>query len=270
MRGSWLQVVDSVLRPARPHLDRCVAEGERHLAARRVVGDERTRALRDCENRIEMVRAAVFAAGDGVITMTMTDLEREWRKLARLDNDRGLMDLWSSIAPERWLDQKRWRDADDPADVAIALAADVDGVEAAESAVAALRTALSPWHTLGARVRWQMLAAESFGDPADVSGLTPAASQTLFAGPLLVAMRDDLFEHARAFESEVREAMLHRHPDHPLLARDVGHAALLDCMWNAADLGPSPVLPLCDLWKTGYVISGIDETGVTLGIPAIV
>jgi hypothetical protein len=32
---------------------------------------------------------------------------------------------------------------------------------------------------------------------------------------------------------------------------------------------PNPVSPLCELWKTGYVIAAIDASGVTLEIPRL-
>jgi hypothetical protein len=149
VRDSWLKLVDSVLRPARPHLARCLLERERHLAARRLFAEERAGAITKCEARIESERAQVLAANDGVIRSRMTDLEREWRTLSRSDPEDGLMDLWARIAPVSWIDRKPWRDCA-PAerlDVAIALAADVDGVEVAESAVGSLRVALAAWGT---------------------------------------------------------------------------------------------------------------------------
>ena len=44
---------------------------------------ERARALADIERRINEARATVFANDDGVVTKLMTDLEREWRTVAR-------------------------------------------------------------------------------------------------------------------------------------------------------------------------------------------
>jgi hypothetical protein len=39
-------------------------------------------ALADCERRINEARAAIFAKDDGVVTKTMTELEREWLTLS--------------------------------------------------------------------------------------------------------------------------------------------------------------------------------------------
>jgi ribosomal protein L10 len=44
---------------------------------------ERALALAAIERRINEARAVVFANDDGVVTKSMTDLEREWRELAR-------------------------------------------------------------------------------------------------------------------------------------------------------------------------------------------
>ena len=85
MRDSWLGLVDAMFCPERPHLERCLRERDHHLAARRLVDEERARAIARCEARIEEARADVFAANDGVVTARMTDLEREWRMLARGD-----------------------------------------------------------------------------------------------------------------------------------------------------------------------------------------
>ena len=263
MRGSWQKVVDSLLRPARPELARCLAERESHRAARRPIADERARAMRDCERRIELARAAVFAANDGVISAGMTDLEREWRKLSRPDLDGSVMDLWARVAPPAWIDRKRFRDSDaeDRFDAAIALAADVDGVLVAESAIEALRVVLAAWGTpIGARIIFRM------------SGHDSEHNRALLEAPLRVAREaaahDDL---ARRFEREVHDATLARFPERPLLARDVAHAAFVDCLFHAAELGerPHPVVPLIDLWMTGYVISSVDAAGVTLEVPQL-
>jgi len=156
--GTWLPVLDRVLRPARPDAERCVREGERHREARRIIEGARAASLAECAGRIERARAAVFAANDGTVPRLMTDLEREWLTLARTDPDGVLMDLWARIAPRSWHDHKRWRGSDAAAqlDAAIALASDVPGVEAAESAMGALRSSLGAWGTrIGARVRWR-------------------------------------------------------------------------------------------------------------------
>src|SRR6187549_1515597 len=109
MRDAWLHLLDSVLRPGRPRLERCLRERERHLEAQRAVAEDRARAIARCEARIETARARVFANNDGIVTSWMTELEREWRRLARRDPERGLMDLWARVAPPAWIDRKRWR-----------------------------------------------------------------------------------------------------------------------------------------------------------------
>jgi hypothetical protein len=45
--------------------------------------EQRTRAMADCERRINEARAIVLTRNDGVVTAQMTDLEREWLTLAR-------------------------------------------------------------------------------------------------------------------------------------------------------------------------------------------
>jgi hypothetical protein len=227
MRSSWQKVVDAVLRPARPHLARCLAERERQLAARRAAAEERERAIADCERRIESCRAAVFAANDGIVPALMTDLEREWRRLSRPDIDGEPMDLWARIAPSSWMDRKRWQDTEAARklDAAIALAADVDGVEAAEAAVGSLRTALAAWGTpVGPRVRWRLLEQD----------LEHAGA--LYAEPLRAAREEasrrgaeaGVLERAERLRDEVHAAALARFPERPLLARDVAHAAFVD------------------------------------------
>jgi len=261
MRSSWQTVIDSLLRPARPHLERCLAEGEKHRAARRLVSEQRARALRDCELRIERARAAIFAANDGVVGASMTDLEREWRRRSRIDAESGWMDLWARIAPPSWIDEKRWRDTEGEhrLDAAIALASDVDGVEAAESAIDSLRVALAPWGThIGPRVRFRLLEQDSEHCVA------------LFAEPLRAALRlahPVIVDRAHRFEREVHEAALHRFDDRPLLARDLAHAAFVDYFCRFAQ--PNPVSAMCALWRTGYVVATIDAAGVTLEIPML-
>jgi len=106
----------------------------------------------------------VFAENDGIVTRRMTDLEREWRRLSRSDPDGRLMDLWTRVAPVSWVDRKRWRDSEPAAqlDATIALAADVEGVETAESAIGALRVALAAWGIpIGFRMRWRSFEHDS-------------------------------------------------------------------------------------------------------------
>jgi hypothetical protein len=250
MIGSWQRVVESLLRPTRPRLEQCLAEREALRPSRVAFAEERARAIRDCERRIEQERAAVFAANDGVISLAMTNLEREWRKLTRLDPDAGLMELWARIAPAAWIDRKRWRDTE-PAlrmDAAIALAADPNGVEAAETAIASLRAALAPRGiAIGPHVRWRAGAHDAEHNTA-----------------LLGAVVDVQPEYAARFKREVHDAVLSRLPERPLLARDVAHAAFVE---SVSREHPSPVQHLRELWMTGYVISAVDEAGVTLELP---
>jgi len=267
MRDSWLTLVDRVLRPSRPHIERCVRERDHHLAARRAIAEERARKIADCERRIESARAEVFAANDGVVSSRMTALEREWRTLSRPDPDAGLMDLWARIAPASWIDRKRWHDSDPAArlDAAIALAADASGVETAESAIDALRLALAPWGTpLGSQIRWRAfdrdreIVVPLLADPAR------AACEAVTSPAVL--------ERARLLECDVREAAQARFPERPSLVRDIAHAAFVDCVWHAAPRQApfagrlNPVAPLRDLWKTGYVLSAIDVSSVTIEI----
>ena len=268
MRDSWLKLVDAVLRPSRPHLDRCAGERERHLAARRVVAEGRTRALANCQTRIESIRAEVFAANDGVVTLRMTDLEREWRSLSRLDPDGGLMDLWARVAPVSWIDRKRWRDSDPDAqlDAAIALAADVEGVEAAESAIDSLRVACAAWGTpIGPRIRWRSFDHDFERTAELLAGPLGAACEALTAR----GVGSVVLERADLLEKEVHEAARVRFPERTALARGLAHAAFVDCVVRAASLAgrPNPVTSLCALWNAGYVLAAIDATGVTIEIP---
>jgi hypothetical protein len=268
MRESWLKLVDGVLCPARPRLEPCVAERERYLAVRRVAADQRARAVADCVARIEAARAEVFAARDGVVSVRMTALEREWRTLSRSDEDGALMDLWARIAPSSWIDRKRWRDAD-PArrvDAAVALASDVDGVEGAETAIRALRRALAPWNTsVACRIRWRPLAG-------DFEGTAELLGPPLRAAREALSVRDGArlaLEGARKIERAVERAARARFPERAVLARALAHAAYVDVVWRAASFTPeaNPVTPLRQLWQSGYVLSSLDARDVTLELP---
>ena len=269
MGDSWLELVDSVLRPSRPQLSRCVREREPCLAARKLLAEARTKKLAMCEARIEGARAAVFAADDGVVTTRMTDLEREWRLLSRMDPDAGLMDLWAGIAPASWLDRKRWRDspAGERLDAALALAADPEGVEAAEAAVASLRVALAAWgRPLGARIRWRFFER-------DADCVAELLAEPLRAALEVVAARhgaEVVVERGRRLEHEVHEAARARLPERAGLTRVLAHAAFVEHMWRAASLDrPNPVTPLRALWKTGYVIASTTDSDVTLELPPL-
>lgn len=226
--------------------------------------------IASCERRIESARAAVFAADDGVVTSRMTDLEREWRMLSRPDPDAGLMDLWARIAPPAWIDRKLWRDADHAArlDAAVALAADPDGVQAAESAIGSLRFALAAWGApIGARVRWRPFERDAPIVTELLAAPRRVASQAVSArefGPVAL-------ERALDLERDIHEAACARFPERPGLARDLAHAAFVDFVWRAASFRdmPNPTSPLVELWSAGYVLSAFDTSGATLEIPPL-
>ena len=270
MRDAWLKLVGDVLRPARPRLEACETERQRHLEAQHAVAERRARAVARCIAEIEAARAEVFAAKDGVVTSRMTALEREWRMLSRVDRDGELMDLWARVAPASWLDRKRWRDSASAAqlDACIALASDVEGVEAAEAAVVALRTALAAsGTTVPERVRWR-------GFERDFEGTAELLEEPLRAALAALSAREHAsvaLERARALEEIVHEAARRRFPERASLARALGHAAFLDFVWHAASLDArtNPVTPLRDLWAAGYVLSAIDEHAVTVELPGL-
>jgi hypothetical protein len=270
MRDPWQVLVDSVLRPARPQLARCLFERERHVAARAPLDEARARAVAACVAQIESARAQVFAADDGVVGARMTALEREWRRLTRRDPDAGLMDLWARVAPASWIDHKRWRDSDpaDRLDAAIALAADVDGVLAAEAAIDELRAALAPWGTpIGATVRWRV-------GERDAEVARELLARPVAAAHEAVAARDSgpvVLERARDLERAVHASASARLPERAGFARDLAHAAFADYVWRASgrDSAANPVTPLTKLWKTGYVLASADASGATLVIPPL-
>jgi hypothetical protein len=269
MQQSWLELVESVLRPSRPHLSRCELGREPCLAARKLLGEARTKRLAMCEARIESARAAVFMADDGVVSARMTDLEREWRALARPEPDAGLMDLWASIAPPSWIDRKRWRASapGDRLDAAIVLASDPEGIEAAEAAARSLRAALRPWGgAVGMRIHWRFFEE-------DAECVAALLAEPLRAALEAISARDSgavVLERGRRVEREVLAAASARHPEHAGLARDVAHAAFVEHVWRAASLPdhlPDPVAPLRALWKTGYVLASVTDVDVELRLP---
>jgi hypothetical protein len=270
MRDSWLNLVGRLFLPARARLETCLEAQEAYAEAHRLAAERRARAVSDCVAQIEAARAAVFAANDGIVTSKMTDLERQWRWLSRTDPEAALMDVWARIAPAAWVDQKRWRDVE-PAtrlDAAIALASDADGVEAAEAAVRALRTALAPWgRTIGARIRWRWFDADFEGTDELYENALDAATEAHAASPRAAGA----LERAREIGCEARELVLARLPDRQMLAAAVAHAAFIDALWHCAALRDrtNPVAPLIDLWGSGYVLSTVDAEGVTLAIPPL-
>lgn len=260
----WFQLVDTVLRPARPHLARCLDAREAHVAARRDASERTGQAIKECERQIVALREVVFAANDGFVGARMTDLERTWRRLSRVDPDAGLMELWARIAPAPWLDQKRWRGSPPEAqlEAAVLLAADVDGVEAAEAAVRSLRA--------GSKIAWS-LHPDGAAKDADYTDLLLAEPE---GAPVPPDLHPAIVERARRVEAEVREAVQRRFADRACLAHGIGRAAFADHVWhavhasrNASERPANPAAALFALWKTGYVIASIEPSCITLEIP---
>ena len=190
--------------------------------------------------------------------------------LSRSDPDGGLMDLWARVAPVSWIDRKPWRDSEPAARVgaAIALAADFEGVEAAESAIASLGVALAGWGTpVGSRIRWRPFERDSEAIGPWLAEPLRAACDALSAR----GVESVVVERAQHLERDVHEAASARFPDRVLLARDLARAAFVDCVIRAAppSARPNPVTSLRELWKAGYVLSAIDASGVTVEIPAL-
>ncbi|MCA9589792.1 MAG: hypothetical protein KC657_31025 [Myxococcales bacterium] len=266
MRDLWLQVIDRVLRPARPDLERCVREGERHRQQRRAADEARAREVSGCEARIVSLREQVFSANDGVVTSRMTALEREWRALSRRDPDAGLMDLWQRIAPAAWIDRKLWRDSapDDRLDAAVALAADRAGVEDAERAAETLSASLAAWGTcVGRRVRWRLGSTDFEGTAAMLTDVVTASTEALAA----VGAEAHVHRRAEQLERTVHEAARERLPQRGALAKAIAHAAYVDQLCRVAPIGrPNPVTPLRDLWSAGYALAAADAAGVTLAV----
>ncbi len=285
MLDSWLDTANSVLRPARPNLDRYVREAEAHVIARRAIAQRRAEAKADCERRIESARTLVFAANDGVVTSLMTELEREWRWLARRDPDEGLMDFWARIAPKAWIDRKLWRagSADTCLDLAIALAADAAGVMDAECAAHALREALAPWGiVIGARLRWCTLEDKCADARELTAGLLAVPVRAITDALEENDARLVVLERAKRLARDVEDAASTRLPETAeTFAGALGRAASADFFWGAAiDLrlpvlcagSPwnahlNPVSALRDLWRTGYTLSAWEASGMTLGVP---
>ncbi len=269
MRDPWPEILDCVLRPARPHLARCLIERDRHVSVRRRLADDRARAVAACEHRIHVARAAVFAANDGVVGSHMTDLEREWRTLARPDPEAGLMDLWARLVPTSSIDRKRWRAGPTAGwlDAAIGFAADLENVESAERAVDALREALAVYGTaVGTRVRWRPLGTDVGCAVALLANALDAARD---ACP--PRHRAAILDRAHELEHRVRDAALARWPDRPRLALDLAHAASVDAVCHAASIDGSanPVTALRSLWKTGYLLAEVNASEVVLEFPAL-
>jgi hypothetical protein len=261
---AWLEILERVLRPARPCLQQCLGAEAAHLTSLKQRAGVTLRAMASCERRIDDARAEVLGADDGVVTRRMTELEREWRRLSSPDLDGGLTDLWAKVAPPSWVDRKRFRDAGQGAKLAalVALASDPEGVEAAERAVVALRTTLAPHGlSLGQRIVWRPLAQDRECFAPVLSARVRFARE---ACPRKIEAR--IMERAEEAAGELERAVLDRHPDRPLLAADLAAAFRLDFVWRAASLSESenPVAPLRALYRTGYVPGAMDSASVAL------
>jgi hypothetical protein len=269
MFDAWLQVLDRVLAPERPALARCFVERSRHLENRSESGASRRSALLRCEHRINEVRRDVFAADDGVVDARMTDLERQWRVLARADPEAGLMELWSRLVGPASIDRKRWRDETPGAwpDALVALASDEANVLAAEAALATLRGILARQGVVvPERVRFRFGRHDG---PTARALLREAGRLSYERCPS--DYRTVALERATELELCVQTSALSRFPDRPELACDLGYAAFVDCAWRAAGLEAreNPVAPLIALWKTGYVIATLEDSAIILEIPAL-
>jgi hypothetical protein len=169
------------------------------------------------------------------------------------------------------MDRKRWRDSEPAArvDAATALASDVDGVEAAERAVESLRAALTALGAapFGARVVWRSFDRDAALVPDLLAEPLRRALAAVSASDALPVV----LERAQRLEVDVQTAASARFPERPLLARDLARAAFVDYVWRAAAFSdlPDPVMPLRDLWKTGYGLSAVDAAGVTLELPPL-
>jgi hypothetical protein len=269
MQDSWLALLDHVLCPARPDLERCLDERARHVALRCARQAERSRAVALCVERIDAARRAVFAADDGVVGARMTELEREWRRLSHADPEAGLMDLWVRLVSPASTDRKRWRDsaATDRLEALVALAADEANVIAAEAAVARFGELSARYGvTVGRRVRWCFGAGQG---RALLDSLAPALR---FATQKCAEReRAAILERAEREQRRIGEAAGERFSDHPILAEELGLAAHVDFVWRAARLDDSqnPVAPLRSLWKTGYAVFALDGASLTLEIPPL-
>jgi hypothetical protein len=269
MQGSWLGLLDRVLRPARPDLERCLNERARHVALRCSRQAERTRALALCVEQIDEARRVVFEADDGVVGAHMTALEREWRRLSREDPEGGLMDLWAGLVTPASIDLKRWRGAgaSDELEALVALAADEANVILAEAALAQFAERLSQHGVvIGKRIRWR------FG-----AGQQRTLLETLVVLAKVAAEKCGERERAAILagsereQESVRAAGEERFLGRPLLVEELAQAAQVDFLWRSARLGDSqnPVSPLLSLWGAGYAIYELDAREVTLEIPPL-
>jgi len=287
MDASWNELLGAVLRPARPLLMQCRARAAAHEHRERRRAEHREQALAACRTRIELARAVVFSAGDGVVNGQMTALEREWRALARAERsfEERTASLWHAVAPRRWTGRLRTLEPAGDAEAALALASDPEGVERAESCGLRLAAALSAWglDVRAAAVRWRITPEPTLDARAEALLDGPLRALTAAVAPTYGA--EALVARAHRLEREVLDAATGSPvlSTRPALAADLALAARVDFTWRACvaearrvpaghpNAGrafhelESPAAALLELWQTGYVLSALDGAGVTLG-----
>jgi hypothetical protein len=262
----WDRIFACVLRPARPERARCLRALEEHVAASEAFAVSKRRALADIEARIQTTRDAVVASGTGVVPASMTELERAWLTASRTSSGADDLErLWVSVAPPRWRDAPR-RVAS--AEAIVTLASDPDGVEEAERLARVVSKALAPWGVdIGPSVKWCVAHEVMYA----------VRAEKLFAAPL--AALGDVADHvslqaAHRHRRAVREGLLRAievSKDGRTIARELGDLAFASKLWN--DVGTrlattsadaSPFAPAIALFRTGYVLTAADASGVTL------
>jgi hypothetical protein len=260
MNAGWNGLLAALLRPARPLLAQCRARAEEHANAGRRASELRAQALADCRVRIELARSSVFEAGDGVVDGRMTALEREWLGLERAE---------------------RPADRRERAVLAQALASDPEGIERAESCARHFASTLSAWGLeVGATMTWLIADEPVIVARADVLLDVPLRALTDAVAPTYGA--ESLVARAQRLERELLDAA-----SGSPLAADVALVARIDFLWCACAIDgrsvpagypnagrsfddlASPAAALLDLWRTGYVLSGLDGAGMTLGAPQL-
>lgn len=258
----WDRIVNGVLRPARPRLDRCVEAHRAYLAAVADRTHGHARTLADIENRLSRARERVFAEGSGKVPAEITAIEREWLAAARNPAPaRELETLWRQVAPERWLDGAR--PMPEGAEAVVTLASDPDGVEAAERAAHDLREALVPWGvTLGTGVHWVVSRELTFALRAEELFAAPLAACAEAPHEIVQAghrLRRDLRDRLGAQTVPTRNSSI---------ARELGLLAFGASVWETRK-EPSPFAPALAIYTLGYAISAADSTGVTLTAIAV-
>jgi hypothetical protein len=262
MNAAWNGLLAALLRPARPLLAQCRARAEEHANTDRHARELHAQALADCRARIELARSSVFEAGDGVVDARMTALEREWLALARAERPNG--------RGERAL-------------LAQALASDPEGIVRAESCARHFASTLSAWGLeVGATMTWLIADEPVIGARARADALLDVPLRALTAAIAPTYGAEGVGARAQRLERELLDAA----SDSPIVA-DVALVARVDFFWRACAIDgrcvpagypnagrkfdelESPAAALLDLWRTGYVLTAIDSTGMTLGAPQL-